>query len=129
MKNGHQQKALKTSFLKVATQLAENNHFPEERATTAIVPALAPNKALKKPKTQTSLLEKASKSTSPPILRLLALETIDSYPNTNIKAFTDGSAVRAIRNGGYGSVIMTPSKEESTLLSGPCELWIILLQL
>ena len=107
-----------TSFLKVATQLAENNHFPEERA---IVPALAPNKALKKPKTQTSLLEKASKSTSPPILRLLALETIDSYPNTNIKAFTDGSAVRAIRNaGGYGSVIMTPSKEKPTLLSGPC---------
>ena len=51
----------KTSFLKVATQLAENNHFPE-RLTTAIVPALAPNKALKKPKTQISLLEKTSKT-------------------------------------------------------------------
>ena len=69
--------------------------------TTAIVPALVPNKALKKPKTQKYLLEKASKSTSPPILRFLALETIDSYPNTNIKAFTDGSDVRVVRNGGY----------------------------
>ena len=53
-------------------------------------------------------------------MRLLALETIDSYPNTNIKAFTDGSAVRAVRNCDYRSVIMIPSKEESTLLSGPC---------
>ena len=100
--------------------MAENIHFPEERATTAIVLALAPYKALKKPKTQTSLQEKASKTTSPPILRLLALEAIGSYPNTNIKAFTDGSAVRAVRNSGYGSVMMIPSKEEPTLLSGPC---------
>ena len=110
----------KPSFLKVATQLAEGNHFPEERETTRTIPTLAPNRALNNPKTQTSLLEKAGKSTSPPILKLLALETIDSYPDTNIKAFTDGSAVRATRNGGYGSVIILPSKEQQTLLSGPC---------
>ena len=91
----------KLSFNGTLAQLAENKHFPGEQATTALVPALAPNKALKKPKTQISLREKDSKSTSPPKLRLLALETIDSYPNTNIKAFTDGSAVRAVRNGGY----------------------------
>ena len=63
---------------------------------------------------------KGSKSTSSPILKLLALETIDSYPNTNIKAFTDCSAVRAVRNGGYRSLIMIPSKGEPALLSGPC---------
>ena len=110
----------KLSFNGTLAQLAENKHFPGEQATTALVPALAPNKALKKPKTQISLREKDSKSTSPPKLRLLALETIDSYHNINIKAFTDSSAVRAVRNGGYGSVIMIPSKEEPTLLSGPC---------
>ena len=37
-----------------------------------------------------------------------------------IHAYTDGSAVRAVRNGGYGSVINAPDLEEPILLSGPC---------
>ena len=47
----------KSYFLKLETQLAKNNHFPDKQSTTAIIPTLAPNKALKKPKTLTSLLE------------------------------------------------------------------------
>ena len=50
----------------------------------------------------------------------MALETISSYPENAIHAYTDGSAVRAIRNGGYGSVINAPDLEEPILLSGPC---------
>ena len=50
----------------------------------------------------------------------MALETISSYPDSAIHAYTDGSAVRAIHNGGYGSVIKAPDMEEPILLSGPC---------
>ena len=109
----------KTSFLKEATKLAESNNFPPERETSRTISYLAPHQTLTKPKTQTSLLQKADKSISPPILKILALETIDSYPENIIHAYTDGSAVRAIRNGGYGSVIHIPDAEP-ILLSGPC---------
>ena len=54
------------------------------------------------------------------VLKSMALETISSYPESAIHAYTDGSAVRAIRNGGYGSVINAPDLEEPILLSGPC---------
>ena len=95
----------KNSFLKEATKLAESNNFPAEREISRAISNIAPHTALKKPKTQTSLPQNADKSTSPPILKLLALETIDNYPKDIIHAYTDGSAVRAVRNGGYGSVI------------------------
>ena len=55
----------------------------------------------------------------------MALETISSYPEDGIHAYTDGSAVRAIRNGGYGSVINAPDFEEPILLSGPCGAYCI----
>ena len=109
----------KNSFLKEATKLAESNNFPAEREISRAISNIAPHTVLKKPKTQTSLLQKADKSTSPPILKLLALETIDNYPKDIIHAYTDGSAVRAVRNGGYGSVINVPASEP-ILLSGPC---------
>ena len=109
----------KNSFLKEATKLAESNNFPAEREISRAISNIAPHTAPKKPKTQTSLLQKADKSTSPPILKLLALETIDNYPKDIIHAYTDGSAVRAVRNGGYGSVINIPTSEP-ILLSGPC---------
>ena len=109
----------KNSFLKEATKLAESNNFPAEREISRAISNIAPHTALKKPRTQTSLLQKADKSTSPPILKLLALETIDNYPKDIIHAYTDGSAVRAVRNGGYGSVINIPTSEP-ILLSGPC---------
>ena len=109
----------KNSFLKEATKLAESNNFPAEREISRAISNIAPHTAPKKPKTQTSLLQKADKSTSPPILKLLALETIDNYPKDIIHAYTDGSAVRAVRNGGYGSVINIPASEP-ILLSGPC---------
>ena len=53
-------------------------------------------------------------------MKSIALETISSYPESAIHAYTDGSAVRAIRNGGYGSVIKSPDMEDPILLSGPC---------
>ena len=110
----------KTSFLKTATHFAEQNRFPEERKTTGPIPLQAPDQDLKKPKTQTLLLNGTDKTAPPLILKSMALETISSYPENAIHAYTDGSAVRAIRNGGYGSVINAPDLEEPILLSGPC---------
>ena len=110
----------KTSFLKAATQLATQNRFPEERKTTGPIPLQAPDKDLKKPITQTLLLNGTDKSAPPTILKSMALETISSYPENTIHAYTDGSAVRAIRNGGYGSIVSAPDLEEPILLSGPC---------
>ena len=110
----------KTSFLKTATHFAEQNRFPEERKTTGPIPLQAPDQDLKKPKTRTLLLNGTDKTAPPLILKSMALETISSYPENAIHAYTDGSAVRAIRNGGYGSVIDAPDLEEPILLSGPC---------
>ena len=45
---------------------------------------------------------------------------LESYPDSAIHSYTDGSLVRAIHNGGYGSVINAPAKDEPILLSGPC---------
>ena len=110
----------KTSFLKTAIHFAEQNRFPEERKTTCPIPLQAPDKDVRKPKTQTLLLNGTDKTAPPLILKSMALETISSYPENAIHAYTDGSAVRAIRNGGYGSVINAPDLEEPILLSGPC---------
>ena len=60
------------------------------------------------------------KTAPPTILKSMALETISSYPENTIHAYTDGSAVRAIHNGGYGSIVSAPDLEEPILLSGPC---------
>merc|ERR1711923_391296 len=68
----------KTSFLKAATQLATQNRFPEERKTTGPIPLQAPDKDLKKPITQTLLLNGTDKSAPPTILKSMALETISS---------------------------------------------------
>ena len=110
----------KKSFLKTSTILAEQNRFPAERETTGSIPLQAPHQELKKTKTHTLLLNRIDKSAPPPILKSMALETISSYPDSAIHAYTDGSAVRAIHNGGYGSVIKAPDMEEPILLSGPC---------
>ena len=110
----------KTSFLMTALPLAEENRFPEERITSRTIPSQAPDQKLRKPKTQTLLLNGADKTVPPPLLKTLALETIYNYPENAIHAFTDGSAVRAIHNGGYGSVITVPEREEPITLSGPC---------
>ena len=110
----------KKSFLKTSTLLAEQHRFPEERETAGTISLQAPHQELKKPKTQTLLLHGADKTTLPNILKSIALETISMYPDNSIHAYTDGSAVRAIHNGGYGSVIKAPDMEEPILLSGPC---------
>ena len=110
----------KTSFLKKATEIASNHHFPEARETTQVITSNPPNTEWKLPKICKDLLEKADKSTPPPILRILAYETIESYPDSSIKAYTDGSAVNATRKGGYGGYLVPPYTTDTMSISGPC---------
>ena len=109
----------KTSFLKEATKLSQNQNFPTERECLSIIPETPPHQDLKKPTLHAKLLKEADKSTPQPILKLLTYETIDSYPKDIVHAYTDGSAVRATLNGGYGSIIYTPNTDPIEL-SGPC---------
>ena len=109
----------KTSFLKEATRLSQNQNFPTERECLSIIPETPPHQDLKKPTLHATLLEEADKSTPQPILKLLTYETIDRYPKDIVHAYTDGSAVRATLNGGYGSIIFTPNTDPIEL-SGPC---------
>ena len=109
----------KTSFLKEAKRLAEKEHFPEERELTAIIPEIPPHQEIKKPTLRPTLLEKADKSTPQPALKIYTYETISSYPEDSIHAYTDGSAVRATLNGGFGAIIYTPDTQPIELL-GPC---------
>ena len=110
----------KTSFLKKANEIAETFHFPQERKPTPIIPETGPHQELRKPICRPELLEKVDKDTPQPILKLLAYETIESYPEDIIHAYTDGSSVNAVANGGCGSVIDTPCQEELILISRPC---------
>ena len=90
--------------MKKANEIAENFHFPQERKPTPIIPETGPHQELRKPICRPELLEKVDKDTPQPILRLLAYETIESYPEDIIHAYTDGSSVNAVANGGCGSV-------------------------
>ena len=74
----------------------------------------------KKTTTQTLLINGTDETTPPTNSVYMALETISSYPEYTINTYTDGSAVWAIRNGGYGSIVNAPDLEEPILLSGPC---------
>ena len=109
----------KSSFLKEATKLSEKENFPTERELLPIITENPPHQNLKRPSTFATLLETADKSTPQPILKLITFETIANYPEDINHAYTEGSAVRATLNGGYGSVIHTPNSDP-IYLSGPC---------
>jgi len=55
-----------------------------------------------------------------PILRILAYETIENYPESSITAYIDGSAVNATRNRGYGGYLVPPYTPDRMSISGPC---------
>ena len=110
----------KTSFLKKSGQLAKDMMFPESRETTEPIPKISPNTKWQLPKISKELSQKADKSTPTNILKTIANETIDRIPPEAIRAYTDGSATNATRNGGYGSFISIPQLQEPISIYGPC---------
>ena len=93
--------------------------FPQNRDVSTPIPSRSPQIQWTLPKISKELPQKADKSTPPNILKTIAYETIDRYPQTSIKAYTDGSAEEATKNGGYGSYICIPEKSPVSI-NGPC---------
>ena len=53
-------------------------------------------------------MKSASKAYPAHILKSLAAETTDTYPNTMMHVYTDGSALNAVEQAGYGLTIQYP---------------------
>ena len=53
-------------------------------------------------------MKSASRAYPAHILKSLAAETIDTYPNTMTHVYTDGSALNAVEQAGYGLTIQYP---------------------
>ena len=110
----------KTSFLKKASEIASDFNFPKQRETSQPITSKSPNTELIMPTISKELLHGGSKTTPANILKTLADETIDNYDPNLIKAYSDGSAENATKNGGFGSFIYIPQTKETINLYGPC---------
>ena len=71
---------------------------PQPLYRTAYQPTLCPH----------LIVKSASKAYPAHILKSLATETIDTYPNTMTHVYTDGSALNAVEQAGYGLTIQYP---------------------
>ena len=71
---------------------------PQPLHRTAYQPALCPH----------IIVKSASKAYAVHILKSLAAETIDTYTNTMTHVYTDGSALNALKQAGYGLTIQYP---------------------
>ena len=94
--------------------------FPENRESITAITPNSPNMERKMPSISKELHQRGDKSTPPNILKTMAYETIDRYHPTMIKAYSDGSAQEATRNGGYGSYISLPQSNDPIKIYGPC---------
>ena len=111
----HLSRLQQKSVLHIVEDLKIKHHLPENRENIQKVDQnLPPHKILKTPTIRKSLFNGANKKSDPNVLKLGALETIDSYPNSWIHTYTDGSAFKATINAGYGAKITYPTgiKEE-----------------
>ena len=108
------------SPLDVSTSLSETYFLPTDRLEETRCPENTPWRNTYIPEIKTKLTnESINKNTPEPILRAAAYETIDSYPNNIIQAFTDGSAFKATTFAGFGVFMKFPDKSPHKL-SEPC---------
>ena len=97
------------SLLDLAKEQQEKHHLPEKREPENKSPDPAPWSPIKAPTIKTTLLTpSANKSLPPSVLKTFALETINSYPQSAIHAYTDGSAFRATKFAGCGVYLKFP---------------------
>ena len=115
--NWEEVKRLKqTSLMDKAKDLEEKQNLPLNRKLETKCPFPPPWQDLRQPTIKTSLLDKSvNKQTVPTILKACALETIDSYPPSAVKIYTDGSAFRATKLAGYGVFVKYPDGSTETL--------------
>jgi ribonuclease HI len=113
----------KTSFLTKADDASLKHHLPPDRTQIPIISCKPPWQQAYFPLVKTQLLDPTMDKLTPiPILRTSTLETVFSYPEEAIHIFTDGSAVKATINAGFGAIIKYPNThpEDYPRLFGPC---------
>ena len=89
---------------------------PQPLHRTAYQPTLCPH----------LIVNSASKAYPAHILKCLAAETIDTYPNTMTHVYTDGSALNAVEQAGYGPTIQYPDatrKDISEVCGKQCNIY------
>ena len=97
------------SYLTRATTLLPEYNLPCSREKIATVAPQPLYRTAYQPTLCPHLIVKsASKAYPVHILKSLAAETIDTYPNTMTHVYTDGSALNAVEQAGYGLTIQYP---------------------
>ena len=111
----------KTSFMRETTKLLDKYNPPDNRSSMSTIRADPPYWKPSGTTIGTKLLDPSvNKSTPEPLLKTSALETVDSYCDTPVHAYTDGSATNATTNAGYGALIKYNKEMKKIKLSGPC---------
>ena len=97
------------SPLDVALGLQNKHDLPQNRLPSQNHSTIAPWADLKSATIKCSLLDPViDKNSNPTLLRTCALETIDSYQQIPIHAYTDGSAFNATTSAGCGALLKFP---------------------
>ena len=108
------------SVLHKVWELKEKHHLPDQRKlTSAVLEDMPPNLNLRPPEIKLTIKGNVSKKDDPTEILRAALETIDSYSDTWIHVYTDGSAFRGTSKAGYGVLIHYPDGS-SGKFSGAC---------
>ena len=99
----------KQSPMDVAVELEEKHTLPQERLPSQKFSNIQPWMEIKSATIKCSLLDPSiDKSSLPTTLKTGALETIDSYPQTLIHGYTDGSAFKDTATAGFGVLLRFP---------------------
>ena len=110
----------KTSFMHEVKREWREKPMPEQREEILIQESRAPGSMLKKPRVEVELVHKGyGKSHSEIVLRSLANETIETYPDRGYRAYTDGSVCRDVGRTGYGIVVKHPYDGHKLEICGP----------
>ena len=114
------QRLQQQSPLEAYSKLSETHHLPPNRKNESRFSKSTPWTEVNAAEIRTQLSDQSvNKNSLPHILKATALETIDSYPASAIKVYTDGSAFKATVFAGYGVHLKFPDGSSEDL-SEPC---------
>ena len=114
------QRLQQVSPIQAAHNIDGKHHLPTNRKPLQKFQDIPPGTTIRKPNIKTNLLDKSlNKNSNPLELKQGTLETLDSYSDVPIHAYTDGSAFKATINAGAGVLLKYPdgSKHRSAT---PC---------
>ena len=101
------------SPMDIALQLHNKHSLPENRLLSLNHSIIQPWTELEPAEIRCSLLDPTiDKSSHPTLLKSCALETIDSYHDVPIQAYTDGSALDGTSSAGCGAYLKFPDRSE-----------------